>query len=306
MQPIRTAAEVALDFAVLTGNVPRFIAIAVDANRMAKLGMKVSMICHELGEDHKTVRRALALNVMTRPEVVGDVEPEPQKARSLGTRPNVKAVVDRIIEVVVGSGTEGITYPLICSAIGLPARNVRYPADVAVRSGRIRRTGGFRAARYFVGSDAIHEEATGQHDRREGWEPQHTRLAIQARQLYAEGMSKHGIAKTLGIARRTVRRALGDVVPHERIPAKQRRLGPEIHQMYVEGMTRTAIAKALGTTRITVRRVLGTARESRRERLAGKVREMRAAGMTIGAIAKALRLSPASVRQTLVETPSPD
>jgi hypothetical protein len=59
LQPIRTAAEVALEFAVFTHEPFVYQQIGPDVWKMRKLGMTLQAIGHVLGVDEKTVRNIL-------------------------------------------------------------------------------------------------------------------------------------------------------------------------------------------------------------------------------------------------------
>jgi hypothetical protein len=59
LQPIRTAAEVALEFAVFTHEPLVYERIGPDVWMMRKLGMTLQAIGRELGVDEKTVRNIL-------------------------------------------------------------------------------------------------------------------------------------------------------------------------------------------------------------------------------------------------------
>lgn len=59
LQPIRTAAEVLVEFVVFTREPLGWQRIADEARRMAKLGMSGRAIGRALGVDEKTVRKVL-------------------------------------------------------------------------------------------------------------------------------------------------------------------------------------------------------------------------------------------------------
>lgn len=63
MRPIRTVAEVGLEFAVFTRDPFEFQRIAGEAGRLRQLGMSFRAIGLVLGLDGKTVRKALARSV---------------------------------------------------------------------------------------------------------------------------------------------------------------------------------------------------------------------------------------------------
>ena len=60
LQPIRTAAEVPLAFAVFSSDAFRYQEIAAEARRMRRLGLRLRAIGRALGVDDKTVAKALA------------------------------------------------------------------------------------------------------------------------------------------------------------------------------------------------------------------------------------------------------
>lgn len=60
LQPIRTAAEIPLEFALFTSEPFEFQRIGTEAARMRRLGMSLRAIGREFGVDEKTVRKALA------------------------------------------------------------------------------------------------------------------------------------------------------------------------------------------------------------------------------------------------------
>jgi hypothetical protein len=60
LRPIRTIAEIELEFAVFTREAFEFQRIAGEAGRMRRLGMSLRAIGAVLGVDEKTVRKALA------------------------------------------------------------------------------------------------------------------------------------------------------------------------------------------------------------------------------------------------------
>lgn len=59
MRPIRTAAEVPLEFAVFTHEPFIYQRIGAEVRRMRRLGMTLQAIGGELGVDEKTVRNVL-------------------------------------------------------------------------------------------------------------------------------------------------------------------------------------------------------------------------------------------------------
>lgn len=59
LQPIRTAAEVDLEFVVFTNEPFQYQQIAAEAWRMRQLGMSLRAIGRAFGVDEKTVRDAL-------------------------------------------------------------------------------------------------------------------------------------------------------------------------------------------------------------------------------------------------------
>lgn len=61
LQPIRTAAEVALEFAVSTHEPFIYQRIAAEVRRMRRLGMTLQAIGGALGVDEKTVRNVLRM-----------------------------------------------------------------------------------------------------------------------------------------------------------------------------------------------------------------------------------------------------
>ena len=61
MQPIRTAAEVELEFAVFTREPFQYQRIGVEVRRMRMLGMSLRAIATALGVDEKTVRKVVQL-----------------------------------------------------------------------------------------------------------------------------------------------------------------------------------------------------------------------------------------------------
>jgi len=67
LQPIRTAAEVAVAFAVFTHEPFAYQRIAGEAQRMRKLGMTLQAIGDALGVDEKTVRKVTRGVRRTRP-----------------------------------------------------------------------------------------------------------------------------------------------------------------------------------------------------------------------------------------------
>ena len=60
LQPIRTASEIPIEFAVFTQDPFAFQSIGAEASRMRRLGMSLRAIGGALGVDEKTVRKALA------------------------------------------------------------------------------------------------------------------------------------------------------------------------------------------------------------------------------------------------------
>ena len=60
LQPIRTASELELDFAIFTSEPFGYHRIQAEARTMRKLGMSLRAIGAALGMDEKTVRKALA------------------------------------------------------------------------------------------------------------------------------------------------------------------------------------------------------------------------------------------------------
>ena len=60
LQPIRTVAEIAVEFAVFPRDAFRYREIAAEARRMRRLGMSLRAVGAALGVDEKTVRKALA------------------------------------------------------------------------------------------------------------------------------------------------------------------------------------------------------------------------------------------------------
>lgn len=61
LQPIRTAAELPLEFAVFTHEPFAYQRIGADARRLRRLGMTLQAIGRALGVDEKTVRNVLRL-----------------------------------------------------------------------------------------------------------------------------------------------------------------------------------------------------------------------------------------------------
>ena len=61
MRPIRTVAELPLEFAIFTSDPFQYQRIAPEARRMRRLGMTLRAIAKALGVDDKQVRKALAL-----------------------------------------------------------------------------------------------------------------------------------------------------------------------------------------------------------------------------------------------------
>ncbi|MBL9026905.1 MAG: hypothetical protein JNL21_32215 [Myxococcales bacterium] len=61
MQPIRTAAEVEVTFAVFTREPFQYQRVADEARKLRRLGMTIRAIGEALGVDTKQVRKALAL-----------------------------------------------------------------------------------------------------------------------------------------------------------------------------------------------------------------------------------------------------
>ena len=59
LQPIRTVAEIELEFAVFPRGTFRYRDIAAEARRMRRLGMSLRAVGAALGVDEKTVRKAL-------------------------------------------------------------------------------------------------------------------------------------------------------------------------------------------------------------------------------------------------------
>jgi len=59
LQPIRTVAEVTLEFAVFTREPFAYQRIGDEARRMRKLGMTLQAIANALGVDEKTVRKVV-------------------------------------------------------------------------------------------------------------------------------------------------------------------------------------------------------------------------------------------------------
>lgn len=78
MQPIRTAAEVAVDFAVFTHDPFAYQLIAPEARRMRKLGMTLQAIGDALGVDEKTVRKVTRGVRRTRPTDSSSPRPSPK------------------------------------------------------------------------------------------------------------------------------------------------------------------------------------------------------------------------------------
>lgn len=60
LQPIRTAAEIAVEFVIFTAEPFQYQQIADEARRMRRLGMSFRAIGVALGVDGKTVRKAVA------------------------------------------------------------------------------------------------------------------------------------------------------------------------------------------------------------------------------------------------------
>ena len=60
LQPIRTAAEIEVEFVVFTSEPFEFHRIGAEAVRMRRLGMSLRAIGRAFGVDEKTVRKALA------------------------------------------------------------------------------------------------------------------------------------------------------------------------------------------------------------------------------------------------------
>ncbi len=60
LQPIRTAAEIPLEFVVFSTDPFQYQQIAGEARRMRRLGISFRAIGAALGVDSKTVRKALA------------------------------------------------------------------------------------------------------------------------------------------------------------------------------------------------------------------------------------------------------
>lgn len=60
MRPIRTEAEIPLEFVVLTQDAFQWQRIEAEASRMRRLGMSFRAIGAALGVDEKQVRKALA------------------------------------------------------------------------------------------------------------------------------------------------------------------------------------------------------------------------------------------------------
>ena len=65
MQPIRTAAEVEVSFAVFTHEPFRYQVIADEARTMRKLGMTLQAIAQALGVHEKTIRNVLERAAVT-------------------------------------------------------------------------------------------------------------------------------------------------------------------------------------------------------------------------------------------------
>jgi hypothetical protein len=63
LQPIRTVAEIDVEFVVFTTEAFQFQRIGVEARRMRRLGMSLRAIGAAFGVDEKTVRKALARQV---------------------------------------------------------------------------------------------------------------------------------------------------------------------------------------------------------------------------------------------------
>src|SRR5258706_10745012 len=60
LQPIRTASQIEVEFVVFTRDAFAYQRVAPEAQRLRRLGMSYRAIGAALGEDEKTVRKALA------------------------------------------------------------------------------------------------------------------------------------------------------------------------------------------------------------------------------------------------------